>query len=351
MPKKASDIKYTYHVTKNILVWISKRLVITILIIWIGITLLFIATRSSPRDPASEIIGRIMAYGGGLRGEELERMRRTILELYGLNKPIINQYIDFLKGVITWNFGPSFAFFPTPVVTIISRNILWTIFLMITAIIISWVLGIILGIFASYFEGKVSRVAVTIATALYPLPYVIFALILFMIFSIFIPIYRGVGGAGYVIPSISWEFIVAAFSRAWLPACSLIILWIASWFLSTYLLGISLKREDYIYYAHIRGLSRRNIVFGYIGKNVLLPQITALALSLGNMFSGALATEYIFSYPGLGYLILLALQRADHSLLIGVCTYSIVGIAVAGLILDIIYPLIDPRIKLGFTGE
>ena len=351
MCSNALSTKVTKSMIKSILMWISKRLIITILVIWIGVTLLFIATRLSPMDPASVIIGRITAWGVGLSGKELEKMRQSILQLYGLGKPVLYQYLDFLKGVLTWNFGPSLAFFPTPVIDIINRNIWWTVFLLSITLIVSWILGIVLGVLASYFEGRVSKLAVTISAALYPLPYVIFALVLFIIFTTIIPIYSGVGGAGFTIPSLTWSFIVAAISRAWLPALTLIVLWVASWLLTTYSLGISLKREDYIYYANIRGLTRQDIVFGYIGKNVLLPQITALILSLGNMFSGALATEYIFSYPGLGYLILLGLQRADYSLLLGVCTYSIVGVAIAGLILDIIYPLIDPRVKYGFTGE
>jgi len=336
-------------VARNVLTWILRRLIVTILVVLIGLTLLFVATRISPRDPASELIGRITGYGGGLSGEELENMRRVVLQLYGLDKPIHEQYLDFLKGVLTWNFGPSLAFFPSQVQDIISRNIWWTILLMITTLVISWAAGILLGVLASYFErSRLSKAFLVLSSALYPLPYVILALVLFMIFSILIPIYKGVGGTGFVQPSLSWDFVLAVISRAWLPALSLIVLWIAMWFLTTYLLGLSLKREDYIFYAEVRGLSRGNIVLGYMGKNVLLPQITALILNLGNMFSGALVTEYMFSYPGLGYLMMLALQRADFNLLLGICSYSIVGVAVAGLILDTIYPLIDPRIRYGF---
>ncbi|MEM4528681.1 MAG: ABC transporter permease [Desulfurococcaceae archaeon] len=179
----------------------------------------------------------------------------------------------------------------------------------------------------------------------------VLALVLFIVFSIVVPVYSGVGGAGFMKPELSWEFLKAAISRAWLPALTLIIIWVAAWFVGAYMLTLSVKREDYVFYATIRALPRNKLISRYVLKNVALPQITALTLSLGNVFSGALATEYLFTYPGLGYLILLSLQRADFNLLLGICAYSITGVAVAAFILDIIYPFIDPRIRYGFRGE
>lgn len=147
------------------------------------------------------------------------------------------------------------------------------------------------------------------------------------------------------------EFISAAISRAWLPALSIIVLWQASWYLSTHLLTLTVKRENYYMYAVVRGLPPRTLFSRYLLRNVMLPQITALALSLGNIFSGAVATEYIFAYPGLGMLFLMALQRADYNLILGLAAFSITGIAMAAFILDVIYPLIDPRIRTGFAGR
>jgi len=188
-------------------------------------------------------------------------------------------------------------------------------------------------------------------TTLYPLPYAVFALVLYLLFSITLRIYFGLGATGGVKPSLSLEFISAAISRAWLPALSIIVLWQASWYLSTHLLTLTVKRENYYMYAVVRGLPPRTLFSRYLLRNVMLPQITALALSLGNIFSGAVATEYIFAYPGLGMLFLMALQRADYNLILGLAAFSITGIAMAAFILDVIYPLIDPRIRTGFAGR
>ncbi|MEM1515587.1 MAG: ABC transporter permease [Candidatus Bathyarchaeia archaeon] len=336
----------------NIAKWIAIRGAVALVTIVTGLSTVFIATRLSPRNPIGEIIGRLTAMGASLRPEEVEVMRRTLLELFGLDKPLWMQYIFFLKNALTWNFGPSYIYFPVSVSSIIAGSIWWTVFLLVLVIIISWVLGITFGILSSYFEGKyISRIMNSIFVIIYPLPYAVFALVLFLVFGVLIGIYTGLGGAGFTKPSFSIEFIVAVLSRAWLPALSLIILWIAGWFLSTYLLVASIKREDYVIYAIVRGLPKKGILSRYLFRNIVLPQITGLALSIGNIFSGAVATEYIFSYPGLGYLIMLALMRADYNLLLGISAYSIVGVAFAAFILDLVYPFIDPRIKYGFKGE
>lgn len=336
----------------SIMKWIIMRFAVAIAIVFIGLSITFIATRLSPRDPASEIIGRMVGIGGSLGPEEIEILRRTILELFGLDKPLWIQYLLFLKNILIWNFGPSYIYFPVPVIVIINTYIWWTVFLLVMTIVIAWILGIMLGILASYFEkNSISKILNLVFSALYPLPYVAFALILYIVFGIVLGIYAGMGGAGFAKPSFSVEFIIAALSRVWLPALSLIIIWMAGWFLSTHLLVTSIKSEDYVFYAVIRGLSRKTLLSRYLFRNVMLPQITGLALSLGNLFSGAVATEYIFNYPGLGYLLMLALMRADYNLLLGIAAYSIFGVAFATFLLDLIYPFIDPRIRYGFRGE
>jgi len=336
----------------NIVKWIVIRGIVSLAVIIVGLSIVFISTRLSPRNPVGEIIGRLTSLGASLRPEEVEAMRKTILELFGLDKDLWTQYVSFLKNSLILNFGPSYIYFPVSVSNIISGSIWWTIFLLVLVIIISWILGISLGALSSYFEEKhASKILNLMFTILYPLPYAVFALLLFLVFGVLMNLYTGLGGAGFTKPSLNIEFIIAFLSRAWLPALSLIVLWIAGWFLSTYLLTASIKHEDYITYARIRGLPKKGVLSRYLLRNIMLPQITGLALSLGNIFSGAVATEYIFSYPGLGYLIMLALMRADYNLLLGISAYSIIGVAFAAFVLDLIYPFIDPRIKYGFKGE
>lgn len=337
--KLSSVYKLTRFVLRRVILWLFTM--------WVGLTVTFIVSRASPVDPGSQLISRLLGYGATLRPEEIELFREQLLALYGLNKPLWLQYFDFLRSAFTFNFGPSFAFFPVSVNEIIANSILWTLILLTSATIISWILGVVLGTLVAFLENRgFARVLEGISIGLYPLPYTVLALVLFILFAGVIPIYRGVGGS-LEAPSLSSYFILSAFNRAWLPALSLIILSVAGWLLSTQALAKNVKQEGYVKYAVMRAVPLKIILGRYIFKNVALPQITALALQLGYVFTGALVTEYIFSYPGLGRLLSLAISNADYNLMLGILTYSIVGIATAALILDLIYPLIDPRIRYG----
>jgi peptide/nickel transport system permease protein len=285
--------------------------------------------------------------GAYLRPEEMLAMKQQILELYGLDKPVHLQYLSFIKGVITGNLGPSFSFFPTPVIDLIHNSMSWTILLLGFSTVLSWIIGNIAGVLAAVFSrSRVSKALEWISMSLYPVPYVIFALLLFLFFSLVIPLARGVGGAGMALPSLSYTYIVEVLRRLSVPSLSIILLSAASWFLSMKALALSVKKEDFVNYATIRGLSRK-VVTKYVMRNSLLPQITSLALSLGYIFSGALVTEYIFAYPGLGRLLYNAIVGSDYNLMLGILSYSIIGVASAAFILDLIYPLIDPRIRYG----
>jgi len=332
---------------KPLIAHMLSRLLFFVLTVWIGLTVTFVISRASPVDPSVTLISRLLSMGAHLRPEEILAMKQQIMELYGLEKPPYLQYLSFLKGVLSGNFGPSFTSFPTPVIDLIYNSLPWTILMLGFSTILSWVIGNIIGVLAAIFSKKrISRTLEWISMVLYPVPYVILALLLFLLFSLVIPIYRGVGGAGMTKFSLSLPFIAEVFKRLSIPAISIIMLSAASWFLSMKALALSVKGEDFVNYAVIRGLSRKTVT-KYVMRHSLLPQITALALSLGYIFNGALVTEHIFSYPGLGRLLYQAITGADYNLMLGILSYSIVGVATAALILDLIYPLIDPRIRYG----
>ncbi|MEM1580934.1 MAG: ABC transporter permease [Candidatus Bathyarchaeia archaeon] len=331
----------------RLIIHVISRLLFFILTVWIGLTLAFLVSRASPVDPSTVLISRLVAMGGHLRPEEILAMKQQILELYGLDKPPYLQYLSFIKGVITGNLGPSFSFFPTPVIELIYNSLSWTVLLLGFSTILSWVIGNIVGVLAAVFSrSRVSKALEWISMSLYPVPYVIFALLLFLFFSLVIPLARGVGGAGMAIPSLSLTYMAEVIRRLSIPSLSIIALSASSWLLSMKALALSVKREDFVNYAIIRGLGRKTIT-KYVMRNSLLPQITSLALSLGYIFNGSLVTEYIFAYPGLGRLLYNAIVGADYNLMLGILSYSIIGVASAAFILDLIYPLIDPRIRYG----
>jgi peptide/nickel transport system permease protein len=152
-------------------------------------------------------------------------------------------------------------------------------------------------------------------------------------------------------PSLSPGFILDLLRHAVLPAMSIVLVSLGWWFLSMRSLIVSLKGEDYILWAEAKGLPRRRIFWAYAFRNALLPQATGLALSLGNIVGGALITETIFGYPGLGYLIFNSIKSLDFPVIQGGILLIIVSVATANLLIDLVYPLIDPRIRFGAPGR
>ncbi len=323
-----------------------ERLILVIFTIWTGLTISFLVTRLSPRNPAEQVLSRIQGAGVFMRPEEIEAMRRTVMGLFGLDKPLWEQYISFLQSVLTFKFGPSLLNFPVPANDIISLYMPWTIFLLLTATIISWIIGVVVGIVMGIWEHKkaVKILEYTFIT-IFPLPYVVLAIAFLIIFVGILRIYIGVT----IVPTftLSLETLSAMFSRAWLPALSIIVLSIINWAMGSLALARTAKREPHVFYAMVRGIPTNLLLKRYIGKNVLILQVTALALSLGGIFGGALATEYIFNYPGLGTLLYNSIVTNDFNTMLGIITYSILGVTIASFVIDMVYPFIDPRVRYG----
>uniref|UniRef100_A0A7C5YY09 ABC transporter permease n=1 Tax=Ignisphaera aggregans TaxID=334771 RepID=A0A7C5YY09_9CREN len=325
---------------------IIERVILMLFTIWTGLTIAFLVTRLSPRNPAEQLLSRILAAGTFMRPEEVEAMRSTIMELFGFDKPLWEQYIYFLKSVLSFRFGPSLLNFPVSANDIIAVYMPWTIFLMLMSTIISWVIGVVVGIFMGIWDKKKGIRAVEyMFIVVFPLPYVVLALAFLIIFVGILRIYVGVAYITHL--TFSLETFLAMLSRAWLPALSIIVLSIVNWAMGSLALARTAKKEPYVFYGVIRGLPTTALLKRYVGKNVLILQITALALSLGNIFGGALVTEYIFNYPGLGTVLYNSIVSNDFNTMLGIATYSILGVTIASVLIDMIYPFIDPRVRYG----
>lgn len=328
--------------------YIIPRLIQYIFVIFIGITIVFIVPRLTPIDPVQTTINRLSAYGGTyMEPEAIATMQNTLKELYGLEGGIFEQYFAFWKHLFTFDFGPSLSMFPTPVMEIIMNSLPWTLGLLLSTILISWIIGNILGGLAGYFkEKKWSNVLAVVAMSIYPIPYYVMALILVILFVYIFPIFPMTGGYSIGIqPSLSWSFILDVVKHSILPALSLIIIGIGWWFLSMRSMTSNIVAEDFVTYAEFAGLSKNKLLYTYVMRNGILPQITALGLQLGGIFNGAVITEVAFSYPGVGLLLQNSVTSGDFNLLMGISTLSIIAIATASLIIDLIYPLFDPRIR------
>jgi peptide/nickel transport system permease protein len=325
--------------------FLVSRLVTYFLVILIGMTVVFFVPRFLPSDPVTAALGRIMSSGSTMRAEEVQAMRDTLEQLYGLQGTLLEQYFNFMKrAVFGGNFGPSLSFYPMPVNDLIGQALPWTLFLLLTSTIIAWIIGNLIGLLTGYRSGKVySKVLEAVAIFVYPIPYYILALVLIILFVYVNPIFPisfNVQGK-----PLTPEFIASAIFNSVLPALSIIIGGFGWWMLSMKALSAGTAEEDYVLFAKLKGVGEPTIMRRYIMRNAILPQITQLALQIGTIFNGALIAEILFGYPGLGTLTYTAVVQSDYNLLMGTISIAIIAVATATLVVDLLYPLFDPRIQ------
>lgn len=324
--------------------FILPRLVQWLVVIFVGVTITFLIPRLSPINPVEQALGRLTAFQT-MAPEATVALRETLQDLYGLRGNILEQYVNFWQRVIRGDLGPSFSAFPTPVTQMIGTSIGWTIGLLGTTVIISWLLGIILGSLAGYFPDRWwSRALERSLVTIYPVPYYIVAFVLLMLLTYYLPIFPLVGGARGT-PGFTWDYISSVLYHSFLPALSIVVGATAFRFIMAKALTSTEVSSDHVQYAEIAAVPRRRILVFYVIRNTMLPQVTDLGLSLGAIFEGALITEIVFAYPGIGSTLYNGIISADYNLIMGITLLSIVGIATASLLVDLSYPLFDPRVR------
>ncbi len=325
--------------------YILPRIVQWAVVIFVGVTLIFLIPRFSPINPVDDMISRMTAFQT-IDPEAVVAMRATMVDLYGLDGSLPEQYLAFWKRLLRGDLGPSFQNFPTPVSEIIAAGIPWTIGLLTTATLISWLSGIFVGSLVGYFyHRRWAQVLERIVIVVYPTPYLIVALILLVLFAFYIPLFPMVGGASGT-PALTWDYISSILRFGFLPALSIVIGGFAFRFILAKALTTSEVASDYVQYAELAAVPKRRIVLSYIIRNTMLPHVNDLALSLGAMFEGALIVEVMFGYPGVGSKLFTAISTSDYNIIMGIVLMSIVGIATGSLIVDLLYPIFDPRVRL-----
>ena len=329
------------------LAYLAKRLGQFALVVFIGVNLAYVITHATPIDPVEQSISAVTSFGN-TAPEAIEQMRQSLQELYGLKGSWWEQYSTFWKRIVRGDFGPSLSAFPTPVSTLIARALPWTAGLLIVSTVITWVLGNLLGGLAGYYQkNRTLKVMGVISMGLHPVPYYIVALALLVLFGFIWPVLPIGGGSAMNLPQgWTWAFLASVLKHSILPALSLILIGLGSWFLGMRSLVSNVVTEDYVVYAEVAGVDSRRILSSYVMRNALLPQVTGLAMSLGGIFNGAIITEKVFGYPGLGALLVDAVYAGDYGLVLGVTTVSILGVSFCVLIIDLLYPLLDPRVQV-----
>jgi peptide/nickel transport system permease protein len=328
------------------LAYIAKRLLQFVLVVFIGINLAYVITHATPIDPVEQSISAVTSFGN-TAPDAIEQMRISLRELYGLEGSVLQQYLVFWKRILRADFGPSMSAFPTPVSTLIARALPWTTGLLVVSTIVTWVLGNWLGGLAGYYQkNRGLKLLGVIAMGLHPIPYYILALLLLIVFGFLWPVLPISGGSAMNLPQgWNWTFVASVLQHAILPALSLILIGVGSWFLGMRSLVSNVVTEDYVIYAELAGVDSR-LLSSYVMRNALVPQVTGLAISLGGIFNGAVITEKVFGYPGVGSLLVDAVYAGDYGLVLGVTTISVIGVSIGVLVIDLLYPLLDPRVKV-----
>jgi len=325
--------------------YFALRILTCLLTIWIGVTFIFFIPRAFPSDPVENMIGQIQSRSGQMDPVQLESLRKALRIQFGLEGSLLEQYFTFLwKGLLRFDFGPSLMSYPTPVGEIISTYLPYTLSLSLTTTILAWIIGNVIGLQAGFRKNKrSSKILEGIAICMYPIPYFIIALIIQIVFAFLLgwfPLQSTINSMGDF-----FTFIGSLIRASILPAISLLLVGTGWWIISMKSLSSTTAEEDFVMYARYRGLPEGKIGRSYVFRNSILTQITALAMSLGGVFSGSIMTEIIFGYPGVGTLIQKAILQSDYNMILGCITISIVAISTATMIVDLIYPFIDPRIR------
>lgn len=325
---------------------IIERLLFLIVVIWTASTITFFIPRISPRNPVRERFGQL-ARTGGFSPDELEIIIESYNQKFGLDKPLWEQYIDYVGSIARFDLGVSLYQFPKTVSELIQEAIPWTLGLLFVTTILSFIIGNSLGAVAAW--PRAPRWLRSIAT-----PFVLFMgvpPVLLAVFLLFFVAFRlkvlPLGGAYSIgtIPNQSLEFYLDVLRHQLLPALALIFGTVGGWVLSMRGMGVTIQGEDYVLFAEHKGLSGFTIFRDYYLRNALLPQVTGFALALGNMVTSGIVIEQLFGLPGIGTVLYNAIKANDYLVIYGVVLFITIAIATLMVLVELLYPLLDPRIR------
>jgi len=268
-----------------------------------------------------------------------------------LIKPIkassMEQFFTYVKMSLSGDLGTSFQKYPKKVMDVIVQAVPWTIALQLPTIVFGWIVGNVLGALAAYRRGMFDRVFFPVALLVSSIPFFVFGMLLVYYFAVVLGWFPAMGGyADEIIPSFSFEFFGSVAYHYVLPFFSIFLILAGGQAIGMRSMGIYELGTDYIKYAKWLGIKESRVLI-YLFRNAMLPQLTGLALSLGTMIGGALITEMIFSYPGLGMAMLSAIQNNDYPMIQGVTLIITTCVLIANFTVDIMIGFLDPRVKAG----
>ena len=326
--------------------YLIRRILFLLVVIWAASTITFFIPRLSPRNPIRERFAQL-AINGGFSPKDMEKIVSAYNQKFGLDKPLAQQYVDYISGLARGDLGVSLNKFPKTVWELISEALPWTMVLLLVATVLSFLIGNLMGALGSWPRSpswvKSLTTPFILMQGLYP--YLLGLLLLF--FLAFRLKLFPLGGAYAVgtTPQLTLKFLLDAAYHQVLPAFSLILASVGGWALGMRGMGITIQGEDYVNFAEHKGLKAATIFRDYYVRNALLPQITGLALAFGTIITSGILIETLYGLPGLGSILGDAIRSNDFMVIYGIVIFVITGVAIMTLIVDLIYPLLDPRIR------
>ena len=324
--------------------YVLRRVGMWLLTILIGTTLIFLIPRLAPGDPVAAMIGRMQAQSGFV--ENSAQIIEAWRARFGLDQPLYIQYFNYLYNSLRFDLGYSLASFPSRVSDMVFYSLPWTVGLLSVATLLSFIIGNTIGALMAWDRTPgILRTLLPTTLTFTSIPFFMLGILLIYVFAFglrWLPP-SGAYGRGLT-QGFNLPFMTSVAYHAILPALAIVITSMGLWAIGMRGMMITTAGEDYMILAEAKGLKPSRVFWLYGVRNSILPQVTALALSLGAIVGGSLLVEYIFAYPGVGYLLYQGIVTSDYTLIQGIVFMLIFVTATAVLILDLVYPLIDPRI-------
>jgi peptide/nickel transport system permease protein len=322
--------------------FILRRLGFYLIAFWVSVTLNFMLPRFMPGDPVSRMMSRSQ---GRMTPEQVVQMRH----LLGLDdRPLWQQYLGYWHSIVTGDLGVSISRFPTPVAEVIAGQIGWTLLLGGTALVVAVILGNVLGIIAAWRRGGIlDSVLPPVLVFIGSFPYFWLAMGALYLFGVtlgWFPLQHSFSAG--LTPSFSPAFIADVAVHLVLPASTIVLVSIGGWMLGMRNTMIATTSEDYIVMAEAKGLRPSRIMLRYAARNATLPAVTSAGMSIGFVVGGALLTEVVFAYPGVGYQLLSAVTSLDYPLMQAIFLTITAAVLAANFVIDVIYVRLDPRVRV-----
>jgi peptide/nickel transport system permease protein len=329
--------------------YLGKKALWYFLTFFVLLALNFFLPRLIPGNPVDGITAQLAS--GISDTHTMKRIYEQFMRDFNLDKPAWEQFVLYIRNLLKGDLGTSFVLFPKPVAAIIAEALPWTLALQIPSLFVGWILGNLLGAITAYRKGIFRKALYPFSLFLNAIPYQVFAIIMLYFFSITLKWFPVGQGFSYALqPALTWRFISDILHHHFLPFMAVTLVLVGGQALGMRSMSIYELNSDYVLYSQLMGINERRISF-YVFRNAMLPQISGLALAIGTLVAGSLITEIVFSYPGIGYYLFDAIRKSDYPTISG-CTLLIsVTVLAANFIIDILYGLLDPRVKAAQLEE